>query len=142
MLAGMIVFGFAFASYVIDTRRYRHALAERRDESARLHGVDLTSEAPSMPVKELSNNQDFLVFDRITGDLLGTLSGSELRSLLAQHQELSPETNDFYMLAETLEVLDDSFDPAARQLLQRAFETRDDIELRWVPHRSRPDAPV
>jgi processive 1,2-diacylglycerol beta-glucosyltransferase len=70
--------------------------------------------------------------DKETGASLGSISPEELRFLMDQLEEESDDDTDYYLNRATFEMLKDHGASARlRELLERAFGDRDEIEFEW-----------
>ena len=70
--------------------------------------------------------------DKDTNELLGTVSDEELQFLIDELEEESSEDTDYYINADTIDMLEG--DGAAQglvALLRKALGSRDGIEIRW-----------
>ena len=77
------------------------------------------------------------LFDAGACTYLGRASKKDIKALLDAFKDIpEPEkgTNDVFMLVESLELLSkESVSKEFRTLLEKAFEKRDFLELRWIP---------
>jgi processive 1,2-diacylglycerol beta-glucosyltransferase len=72
------------------------------------------------------------LFDKETGDLLGTISREQLNFLIDQLEEEFERDRDYYISKTTLELLGErSIDPELLQLLRKALGNREGMEIIW-----------
>ena len=65
--------------------------------------------------------------------LLGTISEAELQFLMDELEEESPEDRDYYISADTVDMLEaDGGAPALVTLLRQALAGREGIDIRWT----------
>jgi len=113
----------------------RHAAAEKQlrvTNSARYPGV--FDKAPPTDL-DATNDETFDLFDAGACTYLGQVSRRDLESLIARHRDVpEQDPNDLFMLRESLGLF-----PAGElsdelvTLLNKAFDERDCLELRWMP---------
>lgn len=71
--------------------------------------------------------------DKDTSDLLGTISEEELEFLIESFEEESSDDTDYYIDADTIEMLEgDGASPALLELLRKALGSRDGVEISWA----------
>lgn len=133
LVAGLVAAVLTVASGSLDARRHRESTARRFEANTLLHGTALTQDALNLPPEEIPVGDTFRLFDHFTGDHLGNVSGRQLQGLLTAHRKLMPENNDLYIIEESIEVLRSELDGEMIAILEKAFATHDDIELRWAP---------
>ena len=72
------------------------------------------------------------LYDKETGRLLGTIREEQLRFLINQLEEESPDDTDYYINRATVEVLEqEGGDPALVNLLRAGLGEREEMEIRW-----------
>ena len=72
------------------------------------------------------------LFDADGGVLLGTLSDEQFQFLVDELEEESPTDTDYYLDAETIDMLeDDGVPPDLIKTLRDILGDRDGLELRW-----------
>jgi hypothetical protein len=72
------------------------------------------------------------LYDKETGKLLGTIREEQLRFLVNQLEEESPDDTDYYLNKATMEMLEQAgAEPALVRLLQQALGEREEMEIRW-----------
>ena len=72
------------------------------------------------------------LYDNDSGATLGTVSEEQLQFLVDQLEEETSKDRDYYLQAETLELLEGrGADAALIGLLRRALGDRDGVEIRW-----------
>ena len=72
------------------------------------------------------------LFEKDTDRPLGTISDDQLRFLVDELEEESPADIDYYLSADTVDMLeDDGADPKLIHVLRHMLEDRDGIEVRW-----------
>jgi hypothetical protein len=70
--------------------------------------------------------------DAERGTLIGTISEEQLQFLIDELEEESPEDRDYYMSADTIDMLEeDGGDPELVALLRGALAGREGVDLRW-----------
>jgi len=137
LLVAMVFFVLCLISANLDTRRHQRKRASHDAQNAARFGTALGGSPPPLHVDQLASDDIADVFDLITGDLLGQLSGVQLRQLVMAYQASDPETNDeendLHVFADDAESLESRLDPATMTFVRNAFRGRDELELRWVP---------
>jgi hypothetical protein len=113
----------------------RHVAAEnqlRFTNAAKYPGV---FDKPPPLDPDATNDEVFDLFDAGACTYLGQLTRLDLKTLIARHSDIPEQgPNDIFMLRESLvlfpagELSDDLI-----ALLNKAFEERDYLELRWMP---------
>jgi hypothetical protein len=63
--------------------------------------------------------------------LLGTVSDADLQALVDALEEESSDDRDYYINAETIDLLSASGSPQLIELLRTALGSNDGIEIRW-----------
>jgi hypothetical protein len=86
------------------------------------------------------------VQDKETGRFLGTISEEELRFLVDELEEESPEDTDYYIDAATIDMLEaDGCSATLIAFLRRAVGSREGLEIQWSrttsPKDEGPDKP-
>ena len=70
--------------------------------------------------------------DKDTQEPLGTIDDSELRFLVAELEEESATDRDYYIDADTIDMLEDDGAPQSLSgLLRRILGSRDGVEVLW-----------
>jgi processive 1,2-diacylglycerol beta-glucosyltransferase len=73
------------------------------------------------------------LYDNDTGRALGTISDAQLQFLMDQLEEESSEDQDYYLTADTLEMLEkQGADAELIATLRTALGERADLEIRWA----------
>jgi hypothetical protein len=73
------------------------------------------------------------LFDADNNQLIGEISEAQLAFLEGQMEEESSEDRDYYISADTMDMLaDDGADAALLALLKQAMAGREDITIKWV----------
>jgi processive 1,2-diacylglycerol beta-glucosyltransferase len=73
------------------------------------------------------------LYDNETGRVLGTISDVQLQFLTDQLEEESSGDQDYYLTADTLEMLEQQgADPSLLATLRTALGERADLEVRWA----------
>ena len=73
------------------------------------------------------------LYDKDTGAPLGALTEEQLQFLADQLEEESPEDQDYYINAPTLDAFEEAgADPALLALLREALGEREEMEIRWT----------
>lgn len=119
--------------------------AEQADEAARI--LQEAAEAPpAPPVTEPADAAPHEpahaehgraappigLYDTASGALVGTIDEAQLHFLIDQLEEESREDRDYYLTADTVELLErDGADPDLLALLRGALAGRGEVELRW-----------
>lgn len=128
----LVLFPLIFISQMIDNRNARRANEAAREEAARNQPA-LDGEAPLAIPPEYAENREFPLIDRDSGEVVARLRKPQLTSLIEQHRSWGLDPNDFYIMTETVQVLEEaSADPDLVMALRQAMRGRDDLELRWV----------
>jgi hypothetical protein len=71
--------------------------------------------------------------DKITNEPLGTIDDDELRFLVDELEEESPTDRDYYISADTIDMLESDGAPTSLvTLLKRILGSEEGIEVRWV----------
>jgi hypothetical protein len=71
--------------------------------------------------------------DRITNEPLGTIDDDELRFLVDELEEESSTDRDYYISADTIDMLESDGAPTSLvTLLKRILGSEEGIEVRWV----------
>jgi processive 1,2-diacylglycerol beta-glucosyltransferase len=82
------------------------------------------------------------LYDTQSNKLLGTITESELRFLINQLEEESPDDRDYYLEAATLDLLEeDGGDRPLITMLRQALGGRDGMEIRWERTEGEPHRP-
>ena len=72
------------------------------------------------------------LYEKDTARLLGTITEEQLRFLADELEEESPTDTDYYLSADTIDMLeDDGADPAFIAVLRQLLDGRDGLEIRW-----------
>lgn len=70
--------------------------------------------------------------EKSSGRLIGQISEEQFRFLQDQLEEESETDEDYYLTADTIDMLaDDGADEALVELLRNALGDKDDLEIRW-----------
>ena len=70
--------------------------------------------------------------DKASDEYLGTIDDEELKFLIDDLEETSDEDRDYYIDADTIQMLQDDGAPASLiAVLQKSLGSQDGIELRW-----------
>jgi len=70
--------------------------------------------------------------DKDTGQVLGTISEEELQFLIDDLEEESAEDMDYYIDADTIDMLEeDGAPPSLLSMLRNALGEQDGIEVEW-----------
>ena len=68
-----------------------------------------------------------------SGALLGTITEEQLKVLVEQLEEESPEDRDYYIDADTIEMFEEAgVDAGLVDVLKRALNGRADMDIRWT----------
>ena len=71
--------------------------------------------------------------DKITNEPLGSIDDDELRFLVDELEEESPIDRDYYISADTIDMLESDGAPTSLvTLLKRILGSEEGIEVRWV----------
>lgn len=80
----------------------------------------------------LPQRKEFGVFDIGTGAALGNLSRGQLKRLIGIHEKWGLETNDCFVMPETIQVISEEGGNAGiTAFLEKALGGRDSMEIRW-----------
>lgn len=72
------------------------------------------------------------LYDNETGAELGAISEQDLNFLIDHLEEETSDDRDYYLRAETLDLLDKAgASPALSGMLRKALGDREGIEVRW-----------
>ncbi len=70
--------------------------------------------------------------DAERGTLIGTITEAQLQFLVDELEEESTEDRDYYVSADTIDLLEeDGGDPELVALLRGALSGRDGVDIRW-----------
>jgi hypothetical protein len=70
--------------------------------------------------------------DAERGTLIGTISEAQLQFLIDELEEESPEDRDYYVSADTVDMLEENGgDPELVALLRSALGGREGLDVRW-----------
>jgi hypothetical protein len=70
--------------------------------------------------------------EKQSGRLIGQISEQQFQFLQDQLEEETETDDDYYLTADTIDMLaDDGGDEALVELLRNALGDRDDLEIRW-----------
>lgn len=128
----LVLFPLIFISQMLDNRNARRASEAAREEATRKQPA-LAGEAPRTIPTEYAESREFPLIDRDSGEVVVRLRKPQLISLIEQHRSWGLDPNDFYIMAETVQVLEEErADPDLVMALRQAMRGRDDVELRWV----------
>ena len=73
------------------------------------------------------------LYDAERGTRLGEISDKQLQSLMDSLEEESPTDQDYYLTAETIDMLEgDGADPGVVSLLREALAGREGMDVRWA----------
>jgi len=73
------------------------------------------------------------LYDKDSGAAIGPITDEQFRFLQNQLEAESSSDDDYYLNADTLEVLEQSgADAGLLQLLRAGLGSRDEMEIRWV----------
>jgi hypothetical protein len=73
------------------------------------------------------------LFDADNNQLIGEISEAQLAFLEGQMEEESSEDRDYYISADTMDMLaDDGADAALLALLKQAMAGREDMTIKWA----------
>jgi hypothetical protein len=127
-----------YISATIDERRYRKSLQSQYERNAPKHPKVFADEPAIIEPENIADDQLFSLFDRATADHIGDIPGTELRLLITCFKKWGHESNDFFVMPETVVVLRaEGLEQSVAQLLEAAIEKRQDaIEVRWVEKKS------
>ena len=72
------------------------------------------------------------LYDAERGTRLGTITDEQLQFLIDSLEEESTEDKDYYLTADTIDMLEeDGADPQLVGLLRQALGGRDGMDVRW-----------
>jgi hypothetical protein len=70
--------------------------------------------------------------DKATGEYLGTIEDDELKFLIDDLEEDSPEDRDYYIDSDTIQMLEDDGAPSSLiTLLRKSLGSQDGVEVQW-----------
>ena len=73
------------------------------------------------------------LYDAERGTRLGEITDAQLQSLMDSLEEESPTDQDYYLTAETIDMLeDDGADAGLVGLLREALAGREGMDVRWA----------
>lgn len=115
-------------------KQHAAAAAELRERNAESYpGV---FEGPPPEDIEAVSGDELDVYDAGACTYLGRAAKGDVKSLVSRFSEVSEGPNDIFLIVESLEMLDEgALSEEFRRLLERAFEERDFLVLRWLPPR-------
>jgi hypothetical protein len=78
------------------------------------------------------------LYDCESNRLLGAVSDADLQALVDALEEESSDDRDYYINADTIDLLSASASPQLIDLLRSALGTSEGVEVRWerAPHHS------
>jgi len=114
------------------TKRRRRQVAELRAVNGADYPEFLREPPLSCPPEQLPYRPGFRVFNNETGELLGTLTRSQLQALIRDFRDLIDASNDFYLQKFYLELDPYPDQPGLTALLLEFMGDEDDLELRWT----------
>lgn len=117
------------------------ATARRRSAVQRAHAQARQPALGAAPLKvssrELPFGMEFGVFDLDSGESLGRLSREQLSRLIAIHEGWGLDTNDFFIMPETIQVISEELgEPGIAAFLDQGLAGRDSMEVRWAVDKS------
>jgi hypothetical protein len=71
------------------------------------------------------------LYDCETNRLIGTVGDADLQALVDALEEESPTDRDYYINAETIDLLADKGSPQLVELLRSALGSNEGIDVRW-----------
>jgi hypothetical protein len=71
------------------------------------------------------------LYDSESNRLLGSVSEADLQALVDALEEESADDRDYYINADTIDLLADSGSPQLIELLRAALGSSEGIEVRW-----------
>ena len=71
------------------------------------------------------------LFNVETNQLLGTVTDADLQALADALEEESSDDNDYFINADTIDLLDGQASSTLIELLRAAVGTGDGVEIRW-----------
>ena len=72
------------------------------------------------------------LYDNRTGDLIGTITETQVQYLIDQLEKEDLEDQDYYLDRATLDWFEEhKVDPALEALLREALGDRDGMDIRW-----------
>ena len=71
------------------------------------------------------------LFNVETNQLLGTVTDADLQALADALEEESSDDNDYFINADTVDLLDGQASSTLIELLRAAVGTGDGVEIRW-----------
>lgn len=75
----------------------------------------------------------YRIYNSESGDLLGEITETELRSLTSFLEEESAEDRDYYITTDTIDYLETNrADAALITLLRKAVGADEGVEIRWA----------
>lgn len=136
---------FAWLAGFASQRRANQQYNAREQELCRINSSKYPGIFDNPPPDDIDSvDEDELeLFDAGACTYLGKVNKKDIKALLDVFKDIpEPEqgTNDIFMLAESLELLSmESVSKEFRTLLEKAFEKRDFLELRWIPLNRTPE---
>jgi hypothetical protein len=130
MATALILVGL---SGLADRVRHQRSTAKKREEHAPLHPGTVDGPAPELVDGSLPSGDSLRLFDADTGRPVGRLDREQLLYLVERHREWGLGENDFFILPETIQVLEEAGAPdELLDFLSGALGDSDSVELRWV----------
>lgn len=124
------------AGYLSQRRAYRRHAAEEGELRAR-NAVNYPGVFDNPPPDDMdcTHADEFDLFDKGACTYLGRVAKHDLKALIDRFGNMPEQgPNDIFLIPESLEMLPEgSLGPEFLTFLQKAFEERDYLVLRWIP---------
>jgi hypothetical protein len=132
VVPALVAWVFGYVSQGRADRRHAAEVAALRERNAANHpGI---FDGPPPPDIDAIPGDTLDVYDAGTCTYLGRVAKDDIRVLVERFEEPNEGPNDIFLLEEFPDVLPEgSLSPGFTALLQKAFEGRDYLIVRWMP---------
>ena len=137
IIPAIIALAIGFISQQRSRRQYLTTEKNLRQKNAADY-LGVFDNPPPQDIESIDENELDL-FEAGACTHLGRVSKDDVRVLINQTKDMPEQgPNDIFMLVESLEIIPkDSVSPEFISLLQKAFEKRDYLVIRWLPPSNR-----
>jgi hypothetical protein len=133
VIPALVAWGVGYCSQWRANRRH----ASQEDDLRQRNAANFPGVFDHPPPQDIDRveSDELDVFDSGACTYLGRAARHDLKALIDRFRELPEQgPNDIFLIPESLALLPDgALSPDFTKLLQRAFETRDFVVLRWLP---------
>jgi hypothetical protein len=129
-----LVFIAGFISGVFDDRRHQKFLKTDYERNHPKYNIAFAGEPANIDPSNIKDDQLFSMYDRVTADHIGDITASDLRFLISCFDKWGHEWNDFFVMPETVAVLQaEGITSSVAELLEAALaKHKNSIEVRWA----------